>query len=145
MYSDCSTRKITTYSRSKIAKKWFSDWNISLALTLTCPCVILCCKLLKELLHTSCLVYTLTQPSPGPPTLSISSKGLYFIKQLKRAGLPIVTYFIFISQLYGRYLNIVCQSLRKVQSERLEAVQKPLSILHTTWPMECRIHSCCFK
>ena len=41
---------------------------------LSLPNIVNCRKLLKELLHTSCLVYTLTQPSPGPPTLSISSK-----------------------------------------------------------------------
>jgi len=34
------------------------------------PNIVNCRKLLKELTHTSCLVYTLTQPSPGPPTLS---------------------------------------------------------------------------
>ena len=38
------------------------------------PCLISRRKPLKELLRISCLVCTLTQLSPGPPTLNISSK-----------------------------------------------------------------------
>jgi len=49
-------------------------WYLVVWLTLTYHCLMSHRKLFKELLHASCLVYTLTQPSSGPPTLGISSK-----------------------------------------------------------------------
>jgi len=48
-------------------------WYLVAWLTLTYPCLISRRKPLKELLRINCLVCTLTQPSRGPPTLSISS------------------------------------------------------------------------
>jgi len=74
--------------------------------------MLMICVFLKDAAHLKAqgnyssfhrLVCTLTQPSPDPPTLNISSKrqpqGYIYLNNLKEQVCPIVTYFIFILQL----------------------------------------------
>jgi len=99
---------------------------------LTHPCLMSRRKLLQELLHTSCLEYTLTQPSPCSNTLSISSKrqlqGYISPKKLKRAGLPdshLLHFYITVIRPVLEYCAPVWHyALTKEQSESQEAVQK---------------------
>ena len=100
---------------------------------LTHPCLMSRRKLLQELLHTSCLEYTLTQPSLSlfehiEHIIKKATARLYFPKKLKRAGLPdshLLHFYITVIRPVLEYCAPVWHyALTKAQSESQEAVQK---------------------
>ena len=127
---------VQTYSLGQITMSWRlilpkpKKWYLADWLAQIYRCSLSPHKPLKGLLHINCLVYILTHPFSGPSILTILSKRattrLYFLKQLKRAGLSNshLLHFYAKRPVLEYCAPVWHYALTKAQSESLEAIQK---------------------